>query len=113
MPPLNWLQFSRDLIVAAHFSRVVGVYSLEGCIQQGFLARLRTLDWTAPVAVPIASVEHATAFRHRVARVLWIAAHLPYLGIAGLIAIAALIVGLGKWRRQRRRRAESGSSNRL
>ena len=44
LPPLDWDEFPRDLIVAAHFARTVGVYSLEGCVQQGFLPRLRTMD---------------------------------------------------------------------
>jgi hypothetical protein len=37
---LNREEFSRDLKVANHFSHVIGVYNLEGCVRQGFLARL-------------------------------------------------------------------------
>jgi hypothetical protein len=33
--PLNWEEFSRDLIIASHFSKLVGVYNLEGCISAG------------------------------------------------------------------------------
>ena len=39
-PPLNWGEFSRDLIVAHLFKRV-GVYSLEGCVRQGFISRAK------------------------------------------------------------------------
>ena len=39
---LNWEEFSRDLMVANHFSHVIGVYNLGGCVRQGFLARLKT-----------------------------------------------------------------------
>ena len=42
---LSWDEFSRDLIVAAHFSNLVGVYSLEGCIRHGYLPRMLSLDW--------------------------------------------------------------------
>jgi hypothetical protein len=42
--PLNWEEFSRDTIVASHFSRQLGVYSLEGCVRQGFLPRLKATD---------------------------------------------------------------------
>jgi hypothetical protein len=42
--PLSWNEFSRDLIVAAHFSPVVGIYSLPGCVQRGYLPRLRIID---------------------------------------------------------------------
>jgi len=30
--PLDWNEFSRDLIVASHYSRRVGVYDLEGLV---------------------------------------------------------------------------------
>ena len=43
--PLNWDEFSRDVTVASHFSQTVGVYNLEGCVRQGFLPRLITMDW--------------------------------------------------------------------
>src|SRR5579862_6799393 len=31
--PLNWDEFSRDLIIASHFSSHIGVYNLEGCVR--------------------------------------------------------------------------------
>jgi hypothetical protein len=43
-PPLSWEKFSRDLRVARHFSKSVGIYSLEGCVRQGFMSRLKTMD---------------------------------------------------------------------
>jgi hypothetical protein len=33
---LNWEEFSRDLMVANHFSHVIGVYNFGGCARQGF-----------------------------------------------------------------------------
>lgn len=42
--PLNWEELSRDLIVAHHFSSVIGVYSLEGCVRQGFMPMLKAMD---------------------------------------------------------------------
>ena len=42
---LNWAQFSRDLIVASHFARLIGVFNLEGCVHEGFLSRLAS-RWT-------------------------------------------------------------------
>ena len=41
---LNWEEFSRDLMVANHFSHVIGVYNFEGCVRQGFLARPQELE---------------------------------------------------------------------
>lgn len=97
--PLDWDEFSRDLIVASHFSRVVGVYSLEGCLRQGFLAKLKNLNWERPVTLSAASVSKARSFRRRVQTVLWIAAHVVYIAIACL-----LLVGwwLAWWRKRRR-----------
>jgi hypothetical protein len=64
--PLNWDEFSRDLIVAGHFSRIIGVYDLEGCVHQGFLARLKTFDWSQSFTIqadairrPIASTAYS------------------------------------------------------
>jgi hypothetical protein len=34
---LSWDEFSKDLITASHFTHIVGIYSLSGCVQQGFL----------------------------------------------------------------------------
>lgn len=100
--PLNWDEFSRGLIVASHFSREVGVYSLEGCVRQGFLPRLKTLDWTRPVTLSSATVGKVRRFRERVQTILWIASHILYCAGAVLLAIGALVV---YWRRRRRLRA--------
>ncbi len=84
--PLNWDEFLRDVKVANHFSHTVGVYNLAGCIRQGFLSRLKTVNWSEPVTIPAESVRKATQFRARVQRVLWIASHLLYFIAAILIA---------------------------
>jgi hypothetical protein len=49
LPKLTWDAFAHDLRVAARACRDVTVFSLEGCVQQGFLARLLDFDWDAPV----------------------------------------------------------------
>ena len=101
-PPLNWEEFSRDLIVARHFSPVVGVYSLEGCVRQGFITRLKAMDWNRPVLLPRADVEKAARFRRIVHRVLWVAAHLVYIALALFFVIAGLaILLLRRWKRKR------------
>ena len=64
-PPLDWDEFSRDLIVASHFSRVIGVFSLEGCVHQGFLPRLKTFNWSQSVTVPADSITKVRRFRRR------------------------------------------------
>jgi hypothetical protein len=90
---LDWNRFSRDLIVAGHFSHVVGVYDLEGCVRQGFLHRLKTFDWSQSVTIPPDALRKAD-HRYRVLLlVLWIGSHLLYL-----IAILLLALTLIVWR---------------
>jgi hypothetical protein len=86
--PLNWDEFTRDLIVASHFSRVLGVYSLEGCVQQGFLSRLTTMDWDRTVTIPAEANSKAIHLRARIQSVLWTASHIAYL-LAVLVLLDA------------------------
>ena len=97
-PPLNWNEFSRDLIVASHLSRTVGVYSLEGCVRQGFLPRLKSLDWTQSIVLPAATVAAAQSFRGRIQIIIWIASHFVYIAAIVLVAILCLFL----WWRKRR-----------
>jgi hypothetical protein len=97
---LNWEEFSRDLMVANHFSRVIGVYNLEGCVREGFLPRLKNLNWNESVTISAESVRGATRLRVRVQRVLWIASNLPYF--FGTILVASIFAIV--WRNKRRRR---------
>ncbi len=49
--PLNWQEFSRDLIIAGLLKEEIAIFSLEGCVQQGFLERLIDFDWQQAVQV--------------------------------------------------------------
>lgn len=88
--PLNWEEFSRDTIVASHFSSRVGVYSLEGCVRQGFLPRLKTIDWKQGVEIPAEALMRMRRFRTGVRAILWTASHLLYFATAFLIGVAWL-----------------------
>jgi hypothetical protein len=98
---LNWEEFSRDLMVANHFSHVIGVYNLEGAVRQGFLARLKNVHWNESVTISAESVRRATQLRARVQRVLWIVSNLPYFLAVTLVAFAWAIVW---WKKRRLRR---------
>lgn len=100
---LTWEEFSRDLMVANHFSHVIGVYNLEGCVRQGYLARLKQVNWNDSVTIPKESVRRATQLRKRVQRVLWLASNLPYFLIVFLAAFLWRIV----WWNNRRLRGTS------
>jgi hypothetical protein len=98
--PLDWNEFSRDLLVAGHYTRNIGVYNLEGCVRQGFLPRLLTMNWSQSVVIPAASISHAERLGFVLRTVLWTAAHLIWFITAAILLLAWLIA----WRRNRRRR---------
>ncbi|HEY3754692.1 MAG TPA: hypothetical protein VGL42_00940 [Opitutaceae bacterium] len=98
--PLDWTRFSSDLVAASHYSHLVGVYCLEGCVQRGYLSKLKTFDWNQTVTIPPAQIKLANQMHHGVTGLLWIASRLPYI-------LAALILALGlfvRWLIRRRRR---------
>ena len=96
--PLNWDEFSRDLIVASHFSHQIGVYDLEGCVRQGFLSRLKTFDWSQSVTIPADALQKADHLHRALQLVLWICDHLLYL-----FAILLLVVAWMAWRWRNRK----------
>jgi hypothetical protein len=100
---LDWTQFSRDLIVASHFANLVGIYDLEGSVRQGFLPRLKTMDWGQSVTIPAAAVRKAALLHSLAPSVLWTVSRLPYLAAIVLLADVWLI-----WARTRRRSFERG-----
>ena len=95
--PLNWEEFKRDLIVASHFSTTIGVYSLEGCVRQGFLPRLKAMVWGGSVTITADANGKVAQLRARVQGALWTASRLPYF-----VACIVLLDGLAAfWLRRR------------
>lgn len=99
--PLNWDEFSRDLIVANHFSHFVGVYNLEGCVHQGFLSRLKSMDWGQSVFISADALRRANRLHRVLMLVMWTTSHLLYIAIVLLVALVALA-----WRRFIRRKKQ-------
>jgi hypothetical protein len=93
--PLDWTEFSRDLIVASHFTTHIGVYDLEGCVRQGFLPRLVAMHWSQTVVIPEESVRRAARLSLIIRSALWIGSNLVYLIVAGLLVLGWLL-----WRRR-------------
>ena len=98
--PLDWNEFSQDLIVASHFTRHIGVYDLEGCVRQGFLPHLVAMDWHQSVVIPGESVQRAARFGLISRSILWIASNVVYL-----ISIAFLYVAWLIWHRRAQRKS--------
>jgi hypothetical protein len=89
--PLDWDEFSRDLIVASHFTRHIGVYNLEGAVHQGFMPRLVTMDWNQSVTIPAESIARANRIRFLSHAVLWTLDLIPYVVLALLINIVWVV----------------------
>jgi hypothetical protein len=82
MPTLNWAQLVGDLRLARHFCDQILIHSLEGCVWQGFLPRLRSFEWT-DIKGPPGGARAAAALRLSLRTALWASAHpWPVLGIA-------------------------------
>jgi hypothetical protein len=111
-PPLSWEEFSRDLIVAHHFSPIVGVYSLEGCVHQGFIPKLKTMDWTQAVVIPAESLKQAAQAKNGIHAVLWLGSHLIYFILAFLLVFIWIVWMIVRWRKRRgvRKLNQVGSS---
>jgi len=87
--PLRWNEFARDLRLCAMHEKPIHIFSLEGCVRQGFLERLETFDWEETTNIP-GLVKRVNAFRTGITTLLWILER-PWVL---LIALASLL-GLG------------------
>jgi len=88
--PLDWDEFSRDLLLAKRWTSDLFIFSLEGCLQQDFLAGLRSFDWDREVTPPLETARQVEQCRKALRAVLWASAH-PTITLAGLIGLAWLL----------------------
>jgi len=72
---LGWGAFARDLRLAARRAGEVYIFSLEGCVRQGFLPLLLEFDWDAPVGVPVTAALRVDRVRAVLRGALWLSAH--------------------------------------
>jgi hypothetical protein len=93
MPALNWEQLAGDLRLARHFCDQILIHSLEGCVWQGILPRLRSFEW-ADVDGPPDGARGAAALRRALRAALWASAN-PWL-VLGITAASAWLTW--RWR---------------
>jgi hypothetical protein len=93
VPPLCWEELTRDLRLAKRWSDDIHIFSLEGCLQQGFLQRLIDFEWDGPVEIPYESARMINRLRKGLRVILWISAH-PILILMGLVGLAWLLMRL-------------------
>jgi hypothetical protein len=70
--PLDWQEFSRDLLIAGLLKPEVAVFSLEGCVHQGFLERLEKFDWQQSIQVERKKYLIVQQVRQLLAAKLWL-----------------------------------------
>jgi len=95
---LDWEEFARDLRMAYRWSDGIFIFSLEGCVEQGFLARLRDFDWEQTLAMPTAQIEQVNRARAILRGTLWVSSH-PFMILAGLIGLLFVMQALRRLRR--------------
>lgn len=87
--PLTWKAFARDLRLCVMQEKPVHIFSLEGCVEQGFLSKLNTFDWDKTEAVP-EGVSQVRRLRTGLSALLWTLER-PWVILLGL----ATLIGLG------------------
>jgi len=88
--PLDWAEFSRDLLLARRWTDDIHIFSLEGCVQQGFLPLLQTFDWQQEISPPLDLAAQVDRLRKALRTALWASAH-PFLLLAGLLTVGGLL----------------------
>lgn len=88
LPTLSWEDLSRDLLLAQQVCQEIHLYSLEGCIERGFMPRLRDFDWRQPVAVYSGELHAVPRIRQRLG---WAMQVLDYPILASAVLLLLLI----------------------
>ena len=105
-PDMSWEEFARDLRIAARHTRELYVFSLEGCVENGYLQRLSSFDYGEPVHIDPAMLREAEAWIRRINRVLRVLRQPRVALLIGAAATAlpgiALSLGVRHLRRKKR-----------
>ncbi len=86
IPPLSWEELRRDLLLAHRWSDALYIFSLEGCVDKGYLPRLREFDWSAPVEPPLSTLRNIERARSALRAILWAGAH-PGTLVAAIVTL--------------------------
>ncbi|MDA8217865.1 MAG: hypothetical protein M0Z94_09650 [Dehalococcoidales bacterium] len=87
-PQLTWEELARDLRLAHRWTDQIYIYSLEGCMQQGYLSRLRAFDWSEPASLPGLPARAVNLLRAGLRAGLWTTGH-PAVLLAAPATMAA------------------------
>ena len=92
-PPLNWGELRTDLLLASQHTSEIFIFSLEGCVEQGFLPLLKQMNWDQPVPAPVYEARRVENVRTLLKRSLWLTAHPAWMlfGFAMLVSLITLL----------------------
>lgn len=105
-PRMTDASFQRDLRVAAAYTDSVHIFSLEGCVERGWLEAIEHIDWDAPVRIAWRYRAGMWVIRSSIGAILWASRYgWTALGWLGWLVVAGLLIQrrVGRWRTQRRR----------
>jgi hypothetical protein len=91
--PLEWNELARDLRLAWVFSDDIHIFSLEGCVQAGYLKRLKDFEWDHPIIEPVEQADIVDGWRTALRSFLWLSAHpmTIILSVVGALMLAKQI----------------------
>jgi hypothetical protein len=70
--PLSRAEFERDLRLAWHWTNDITIFSLEGCVQQGFLEKLLDFEWDQIMLEPLQQARKIDRWRVGFQMSLWL-----------------------------------------
>jgi hypothetical protein len=97
--PLEWDELARDLRLAWYYNEKIYIFSLEGCVRQGYLPLIKSFQWDVPILMPDAVTQRVRAWRETLQTTLWISAHILYL-LAAAAGLFLIILGFRRWLRR-------------
>lgn len=105
-PRLDLKAFRRDLLIAAQYTDTVHIFSLEGCVERGWMPEIAALDWNAPIRIPPQRRFQMWTIRSVIGLILWCArSGWSALGWVGWVVAAGLLLErrVRRWRQRQRR----------
>ena len=97
---LSWEELARDLRLAWYWTDEIYVFSLEGCVREGYVERLTNFVWDKPILIPVASTLAVKRWRSALQVLLWISAH-PIWIFGGILGSYGFYRGLRELVRRR------------
>jgi len=86
---MDWPALKRDLLLASRSTDDLYIFSLEGCLRQGFLDKLAHLDWEEYEIVPPKQTRNMGLFRGALQTIAWAASH-PLWVFVGILSLSWL-----------------------